>query len=261
MEIFQAKQSSSLIRRQKQYEEKDAIARNVVFSDKNKGWIVGLKKKGISSIGHEYLALFTENQGRDWANISDKIKNAADGADSPAGNPKFSRNSVLDITRLSSSSTVLIFLNKARILKTTDDGRTWEALNVSPTTPLFSVFGKFGVREDNSIWILTKREGAEGIAGEIFIQRNNSEFSYNGFGNAVFDDAVYLSQNKFIVAGRAYNQNRKEAIIFLYDNDGKKWKQIYRTAKVSNINALSKISNGNIWAVGDNGIIIHLEMN
>lgn len=241
------------------YVGKNGIIRDIIFLDKNTGWLVGFYKRGLSTIGHKYLMLKTTDQGQTWKDFATHIQKNSVYDNSSNSDEKLSRNAIINIAADYVSSMV-IFLNNNIILKSVNNGDTWEKPAI--TTKLFSglPFRKYGITDTNTIWFLGGRDNIEGTYSEFFLQKENGEVLKNSIVNTFFNDVIYVN-NKFIAVGRQYSQKtkQKEAVIILLNPVNDTWEIIYKNSEISDFNSIYKISNQDLWVAGEKGELVHLE--
>ena len=85
----------------------DGVLQNIVFGKKGDGWIVGYRKKGMSSIGYTYLVLHSNDKGKVWKDISSQIETEFDNGNNTLNN-KLQRKIVLNASVTSVSSVQLL---------------------------------------------------------------------------------------------------------------------------------------------------------
>lgn len=237
----------------------DGITQTIVFTDQYNGWIVGHKKKGHSAVTMNYLLLRTKDKGRTWEDLSDDI-GAQLLTNETSQNRIYQRNLILDATK-DSKGEIQLFTSKLDILKSANKGVSWTKKQIK--TNIRGNFCCSGNTDKESFWYARSSESPHGIYGEIGIFGEDENVKWNGVANTYFTDVLYLKSGDFLVTGSKYiEQTGKKLGVILYtNNNGVDWSAIHTNVSINSFNSITKLSERNFIAVGNEGEIVKFSLN
>ena len=237
---------------------------DISFFDANHGLVVGSKmidqprEQGPPYV--EIAAWRTNNGGKVWTEISDTLKTALNSARVSAN------DSGRDIQWLSSTQ-ILLLTKHGKILKTLDQGTTWQAIaRFEDERPhgLVSSTGyyKLILNTENNISVIAGALGDEGFWGNLVVTgKDKSWASYELTLIPIFD-ATFLSNDEILASGmdmKSASEKRKATTVgvILHSQDhGRSWTPIYRSNVQENFISLSRVGNNTFYAVSDIGRVV-----
>ena len=240
---------------------RQGIVRRILFSDRQNGWIVGYRKKGMSLVGYKYLVLRTKDGGKTWSEISDLVKSSA-GGDLDSIDYRRQRNVVLDAFSRSNYP-VTLFLSSFQLLVYTN-ASLWQSVKVDPgkIPGRYGTFVRFGFTEEGNLWWAATADSVEGTYGELVIHKSSSLVERNVNHRTHFSDIAYLGKKRYMVAGHISKKwNAQSKGIVLYTEDGgENWRKLYEDENVSTFSSIFKRSPKDLIVVGQKGKIIEIEL-
>lgn len=241
-----------------QYQDQQVAVTQLAFSDEQTGWLVGIKYVGLTGVTYTPLALRTNDHGRHWSDVSEGLIRITSDKRDVLGAPV--NDSIMGIIP-KGPLTAEVVTGRMRIIKTADGGKSWRR-----TTDLGEEHFWLGIKgfggTENDLWIAGSMDDEEGIAGELTVGEFGNPWVRYGLGGVFFSDALALSRREFLACGyirsiEETSEFQNGAIVYSADG-GNSWSVVYRNTKVKKISQLAAISSKEIWAVGDDGLILRL---
>lgn len=231
-----------------QYSDKALQIWQVRFVDDQEGWAVGRNFVIKDTQQDEVFVLHTANQGKTWVNVSRNF---------PAGT-----TIVTDVYAGERSKALM--LSDETIFSTTTGGDSWQKSGMIAGEPPQTAFLRIGASPSSArLWVLGGADSREGMWMMLArLESNNSWKKYEA-GGVYLRDALFLSEDEILACGRLYVEDKSSPVsekrdgVILYSPDGgQSWDVVYRSNKVSNINALSVAGPSNIIALGNDGLVL-----
>lgn len=234
---------------------------NVSFQNADIGLAVGEKLIKEAQPYIEVFVVSTDDGGRTWTDISEKIKRAIQ---TPF---KLGNDSGRQIRWLSSSK--LFLLTKRGTAVVSDDGgQTWKTVahfeDIRPggfasTTAYYKLL----FDTEGRLRLLAGGRGDEGYWGDLIVSDHRNTWQSYELIRIPLHDAMYLSDSEILASGQQLNRDEKtnaplppDGIILLSKDNGKSWSPIYRTGKDETLVSLAKVNETEFYAVSDKGSFI-----
>lgn len=128
----------------------------------------------------------------------------------------------------------------------------------------------FGTTDSQFPWFLEGTDSEEGTRGRLVICSKNGEFNETTHNGYLFTDAVFISNEEFLISGSKVNliENKKTGmfvrssigVVLQTVDNGKHFNEIYSSVHEERINRLYKVAkqNKNVWALGESGSLVEL---
>lgn len=247
---------------QLQYESQSSVGYRIHFVDEQNGWLIGIKYKSSLTSASPFV-LRTSDQGNHWTDVSDGI-NLILQKDTDAMRDPTHDGAVQMIA--SSPLSILVATRRMRIFRTDDGGHTWAQIAYFSDEPDQTGIRRFDIN-DNQFFLVGGTLSQEGTWGILLRQQNNNSWLRYRLPEVAFMDVLFLQGNRILASGSVLSETespnkrwRTDGVV-LYSSDGAKtWAVVYRNAGTTSINMLSATESGNVWAVGDNGLVMRLEL-
>lgn len=230
----------------------------LICTDPRKVWAFGTKFVRGETLFSEYVLTMTENQGKDWSDISDKLTTLKPCSDVSDG--------IVDVQIISRSNINLLSF-RGVIFTTTDGGKTWQVETQEKNDDLVAL--KLGVAGANARWILSGVDGTSGIRARLAVA-DKDEVKTVYLVNLVFlTDVDFLQGQKILATGSTPpldspfypGDDDREGIILLSKDSGRNWEIIYSSENTGSLDQLSIIDNKYVLASGPGGVIVCGELN
>lgn len=242
-----------------QYTATGASLRRIFFTDQDEGWAVGMRTLGLKPINQAHYVLHTSNGGRTWIDVSKELNEIASDAKGRI------QDHTTDIHATSMSKAVVVSL-RGKVFSTDDGGKSWRQVSAianEPTQTCICQIGEIGEGRP-SIWIMGSADSLEGMWGMLAVMKVDNSWTRYRTTGVYFRDAVRFS-NEVFASGSLYSEKKsgskgvnRDGVIMYSTDEGKTWTTIYRNSTVAGINALARTTSGDIYAVGDDGLVINL---
>jgi photosystem II stability/assembly factor-like uncharacterized protein len=236
------------------------------FLNSNEGLATGAKVIDLQPAYDEIFVASTQDGGRHWNNISEKVKTVIKDQSGIASGFGHDIN-------WSSPDRILLLSKFGRIISSTDKGESWrEIVQFKDERPngLVSSIGYYKVVLDASgrIRVLAGGMGDEGSWGDLIVSEDLKSWASYEVGRVPILDAIFLSDNEVVACGHETNpfdektKNRGPSVgIILHSVDGgKNWSAIYRSASNETFVSLTKVSDNNFYAVSDAGTLLRFAL-
>jgi hypothetical protein len=109
-----------------------------------------------------------------------------------------------------------------------------------------------------------QKDDTRTIRGMVAVKEDDSwrEYLVNGVS---FSDILLLSRSRILTCGTYAPEQgeftKKRYVALTYSSDGgTSWSLVYVNPKAGKINALGAVDSEHVWAVGDDGLILRLDM-
>jgi len=173
------------------------------------------------------------------------------------------RGVVTDIYTNEPSNATILTMN-GNIYNTMNGGQTWQEISSIQDEPAQTYLGRLGVGEQKEMWVIGGADSLEGVWGILAIRKLGGDWmKYEA--DAYFSDAIFISKDEILVSGHLHPESKHNSdgdytgVILYSNNSGLDWKTIYSSVQGERIRALDVFDIDNIWAVGEEGLIVSLE--
>ncbi|HKR23596.1 MAG TPA: hypothetical protein VJS17_13425, partial [Pyrinomonadaceae bacterium] len=237
---------------------------DICFIDANHGLAVGSKTidrpRDQGPPYEEIAAWKTDNGGDAWTEISDTLKTALNGA-------KISSNDSGWNIHWLSSTQILLLTKYGKILKSLDQGTTWEPIarleDERPNGQVSSTgYYKLVLNTEKNVSVIAGALGDEGYWGNLVVTGEDKSWASYELPLFPIFDATFLSRDEILASGmdmKSASENRKATTVgvILHSQDhGKSWTPIYRSSVQENFISLSRVGNNTFYAVSDKGRVV-----
>jgi photosystem II stability/assembly factor-like uncharacterized protein len=236
-----------------QYSDTAAQLTRVVFANEREGWAAGGRLVKGETQHFEPLLMHTTDQGSYWADVSSDI-----GAHSAGG--------FLNDIYAGGPSQALLADSNDKFLSTDTGGQSWkEVWKLTKLEPQVSI-RKLGVRAGGRTWALGGTGGREGTWTVLALQRDDDSWTVYKSLKVFLTDAAFLSDMEVIACGfiktdatPLFDGGGADGVILHSPDAGRNWSVVYRNSQVKAVSALSVVNENNIWAVGNDGLVLRLK--
>jgi photosystem II stability/assembly factor-like uncharacterized protein len=232
---------------QTQYSDKALQIWQVRFVDEQEGWAVGRRFVMKDTQRDEVFVLHTTNQGKNWVNVSKNF---------PAG-------TTIATDVYAGERSKALMLSDETIFSTTNGGNSWQKSGMISGEPPQTAFLRIGRSPSARLWVLGGADSREGMWMMFARLESDNSWKKYGAGSVYLRAALFLSENELLACGRMYVEDKSSPVsekrdgVILYSSDGgQNWDVVYRSNRVSDINALSVAGPNNIIAVGNDGLVL-----
>ena len=150
------------------------------------------------------------------------------------------------------------------VLKTDGFGTSWKEIAAIEDEPQ-TFFGQLGQTDDGQLWLLGGADSLEGAWGVLAKQTShNSWIKYRA--DAYLSAALFITAEKIVACGHIVVEagtppsHQRKGIVLLSLDGGLTWKVIYKDSSVSSIKELETVERNVVWAVGDKGFVVRLDI-
>ena len=236
---------------------------DIRFLNEREGLAVGYKGLDNRPDRCELFVLSTSDGGKDWNNISGP-------ANAALKNQWGVANDRADYIQWTTSS-VLLLTEAARVLKTTDGGKTWNTVVIfkderpdgfGPSSGYY----KLVLDPEGKMRVVGGSSGDEGYWADFVVNEDGRWTSYEVRKTTILD-AVFLSDKDVIASGlnvRTINEQAKglknAGIILRSFDGGKSWQSIYRSKTFETFFFITRIKDNNFYAVSDTGTFLRFKL-
>lgn len=245
---------------QSQYRGTNVAVTQLMFSDKENGWLTGVTYQADGRKG--YFILRTKNRGDQWEEVSGELKRVSSNG---AANLN---EGVMGISSSGPDSAVVI-TSEFTLFSTFDQGKNWQRIGslqgVYGTT---DVIRRMGSGVSGRLWNIGGSNSAHsGTRGVFFVEQDDHSWVKHVLGDVFFYDAVSLPQNRFLAAGlvgrliesQGTYRERNEAVVLSSLDGGKNWGVVYHNPRMTSVNCIYKVNDSLAWAAGEAGLVLKLE--
>jgi photosystem II stability/assembly factor-like uncharacterized protein len=248
------------LRWQSQYRGTNVTVTQLIFSDKENGWLTGVTYQTDSR--KSIFILRTRDGGDHWKEVSDELKRV-----SSTGAANLNEG-VMGISSSGPDSAVVI-TSDLILFSTADQGKNWQRIgSLQGMYGTTDVIRRMGSGERGRLWNIGGSNSAHsGTRGVLFVEQDDHSWVKQVLGNVFFSDAISLSQNRFLAAGllarsielhgtyRATN----EAVVLISTDGGKNWGVVYHNPRITSVNCIYIVNDSLAWAAGNAGLVLKLE--
>lgn len=237
--------------------------RNIRFLNANEGLAVGERGLENRVDRAELFVLGTSNGGKDWNDISGPAKAAFKNEWGAAND----RGENIQWT----PSSILLLTQGGRIMRTTDQGKTWETVVILKDKRAHGFlsatsFRKVALDPEQRLRVVAAALGDEGYWGDFIVNEDGRWNSYELLLTPILD-AIFLSEKDVVACGRNLrpanekSKSLKDAGVILrsFDN-GRSWQTIYRSKSDETFFFLTKINDQDFYAVSDKGTFLRFTL-
>lgn len=229
----------------------------IKFFDEKNGWMTGSTHNFQNVYDTKQFIRKTNNGGISWTDI---------------GKDLFEKNGLENTRQMitglvaETPENLKVVMWSGKLFETKNGGESWNRFGPQFDFPMQTLpdnFGKMGnsqrLRMARGTWSI------EGIYSYIATEKDG-DWTLRWTDEALcIYDILFLSENEMIAVGRLgvnlYEKNHREHGVILYSSDaGESWKTAYRNKSVSKIKSLAKITEKQFIAVGNNGLIVNMEL-
>lgn len=231
----------------------------IAFSDKENGWLVGIKYIRGKGVHFQPLVLRTTNHGENWQDVSANLVQVSSDQNDSFGDPI---NEGLAGIAVQNHSEAIVMSTNMRLFKTRDGGGTWQQIGSMGNPDQQAGVRRFGLN-NGQLWWVAGTDGVEGIRGLLAAgEETGHTWSSSELSGVCFAGAVSIAKGEFIVVGHTRGTKQGgltgRAGIVLYSDDwGHNWETIYKDQSAGGITGLSVVKR-EVWAVTDAGVLLHL---
>lgn len=238
--------------------------RDVQFLNENDGLAVGYKGLDNRPDRCQLFVLGTSNGGKDWNDISGPANAALTNHSGGASD----RGDYIQWT----TSSVLLLTEAARVMKSTDRGKTWNTIvrleDERPDGFISSTgYYKLVLDPQGKMRVVGGAAGDEGYWGDFVVLEDGRWTSYE-INLTPIHDAVFLSNKEVIASGlnlrpssEKSNRRLKDAGVILRSFDsGKSWQSIYRSKTFETFFFITRVNDNQFYAVSDTGTFLRFTL-
>lgn len=242
---------------QEQYSGKFIHIGRIRFFNETEGWIVGTRAEKYPD--YDYFVMHTSDGGKHWMDVSQNLNQAWT-------KRKGSFGPISDVHPDAPGAATLL-TTKGQFLTTNNGGQKWALTEtaVGNNDPQVSI-SNIGRTHDNRYWVSGGSGGVEGISGLVAKEDGRGAWERYVLDVRIID-SVYLPSHGIIACGTMPSTNRQavwdgknDGVVIYSNNNGRNWVVLYRSAEVDKINQLSFVDSGHVWAVGEGGLVLQLEV-
>jgi photosystem II stability/assembly factor-like uncharacterized protein len=218
----------------------EMMASDLVRLDERRSWFYNPK------------IYFTYDAGKTWHDRSDNLLRAAN---SPL--PLLNYFGILGLINISHSE-AWVLTNNDHILKTKDDGVTWETVAKAPLRLNSSFCRLVGYLQDRPVIVASG--GSHGIYTDLLIMKGDSSFLSYFRPDVQITSVKVLPDQGLIMSGSLFKQvenSNPQPIILETSKDGKTWKIIYDSQDGQPL-TISVPDSNHIWVLSQDNALIKL---
>jgi photosystem II stability/assembly factor-like uncharacterized protein len=242
-----------------QYVDDSAYIVRISF-DKEEGWLTGLKYTGEGNFDTSLLVLHTLDQGEHWTDVSEHVNEIA-----AAKYKGHAGGWVEDITT-EGPLAATIFTSFGDVFKTSDGGKSWQLVSNNEDALIEDMSACcLGFKPDKLRWVAGREHGPEGTASTLSVELGPNLWKKHLLGGIYLNDVQFLSETDVMACGFIFPKgilrdfDKIKGVILHSSDAGQNWSFVYQDAQAKTINALTTVAPKHVWAVGDRGLILHLE--
>jgi photosystem II stability/assembly factor-like uncharacterized protein len=217
----------------------------IEFISKREGWVIGNKYIMKKTLENEPIILKTTNVGDSWKEFSNKAK--------------FKQWDTLESIFISEKKEVIVSTIEGQVVNISNKPATVLSKNIAVDAGISKV-GK----NQNGLWFLGGRDSIEGTWSVFGYISSKNEKNWFRLPNVFIEDIIFLNETKVIACAKI-NDRRNNALLrydaILYSEDsGRSWKFISKAQTGESFNSMSVTPDGNIWVIGNKGLVIKLKI-
>lgn len=235
------------------YSDKAVQLTRVSFVGEQEGWVVGGRLVKDETQHYETLVMRTTDAGNYWGDVSHDL------------NPHAAAGYVEDIY-IGGPANALLMGPGRKFYSTVTGGQSWRMVGQLTGVADQVVIQQLGLRGDGRPWALGGTHGREGTWMMLALQDGDNSWTVYRSDEVFLEDAAFLSDKEVIACGSVLTDNTswlegggRDGVILHSADAGLNWSVVYRNPNLKEVNALSVVDANNIWAVGDDGLVIRLK--
>jgi photosystem II stability/assembly factor-like uncharacterized protein len=240
-----------------QYTGKALATSRLRFINQNEGWAVGERLVERKVLAADMFLIHTTDGGETWTDKSEGLNKAM-------SIPPNS-DAINDMCPINSLQ--LLLLTGRRVIASDDGAHTWHQLySMQGDEPAQTVMKRIGVIDNKHIWVAGGADSVEGMWGMLTRMEDDNSWVVARATGVFYNDMTFLSKREVLACGSIPSNEAAERHlgkrngVILYSNDaGNSWKVVYRAKQSKLITALAAVDLNHIWAVGESGLVVHLE--
>jgi photosystem II stability/assembly factor-like uncharacterized protein len=210
----------------------------------------------------QLFILRTKDQGDHWEDVSTELRRVA------SNGTYIINEAIMGITS-SEPALATVITSELSLFRTSDGGQAWERLgSLHNNIATNSVVRRLGKKDGERLWSIGGSHSSHsGTRGVFFVQQDEHSWVKYVIGDVFFQDAVSLSQNRFLATGlvgkltksqRTYRA-KDEAVVLSSVDGGETWGIVYHNPQITSVNCINLVNDSLAWAVGEAGLVIRLE--
>ena len=235
-----------------QYQNEAVQLLRVRFANEQEGWAVGTQFVMRDTLQTVPFLIRTIDEGANWINLSGNLSITRPG------------NGFTDVYADSSSDATLLAWN-GDIFRTVNGGQDWQQVAVLHNEPEQTYMGHL-VKLSNGGGMLAAG-GADSLEGfwGVLTRRDPDGRVKQYRVNCYISDLVAISDTTLLISGHIilpasrFTTAQRQGVILHSSDGGQTWSTVYRSA-VSSLNALAVSDACTVWAVGENGLVLNLNI-
>jgi photosystem II stability/assembly factor-like uncharacterized protein len=236
--------------------EKDSAELTSIYFSEGASWLGGVQYE--SGVDKHIMLLRAKGHDENWEDVTAQLKSAV------ASNEGWTGGWVQDM--VSDGPNKLTLLTKTGDLFGTEDGgQNWRM--VVPGEHAFYLMEPccVGVKENKLHWLAAGNFGTEGTYSTLRAEESKGSWHDYQVSRVYFRSVTRVSGDRFMACGsflpKALRGQRplSEAGVFYSEDGGQNWIVVYRNPKVKFINAITTAGSDDVWAVGEDGLILHFK--
>lgn len=216
---------------------------DLFFQNEKNGWLVA-----------ENQLLKTGDGGKTWENIAPEVRQINGFTDSKA---------IITGLIVENQNQIQLITRGGKLLETLNSGQKWHQIGPIFNFPDQTIPDNFGkLPNSRKLRMARGTWSEEGTYSYIAIEEKGIwKLRWTDKSFCLYD-ILFLSDAEFIMSGRDWtSQNQEENGAIYYSSDaGATWLEVYRNKSISQINSIAKITDNHLIAVGENGLILNIEL-
>lgn len=235
------------------YSDKAVQLTRVSFVSEQEGWVVGGRLVKDETQHYETVVMRTTDKGNYWADVSHDLNPHAAGG-------------YADGLYVKEPANALLMGPGRKFYSTVTGGQDWRMVGQLTGVADQVVIQQLGLRGDGRPWALGGTRGREGTWMMFALQNGDNSWTVYRSDEVFLEDAAFLSDKEVIACGSMLTDNTprlegggRDGVILHSADAGLNWSVVYRNPNLKEINALSVVNSNNIWAVGEDGLVIRLK--
>ncbi|HEU4509425.1 MAG TPA: hypothetical protein VFR78_14360 [Pyrinomonadaceae bacterium] len=241
----------------------DDLELNVVhFPNAKTGFAAGSRMVRDAPAYPEVFVSRTNDGGVTWKDLSSQINNAIRNQFGKAN------DYIVDIA-FTSPANVTLLTGFGKLVASSDSGTSWKQVTQFSDSRPQTGYQKLGFYQQSTI-VLSGTISQEGVWGDLVVSDGKASWITYEINNLALFDVEPLAREELVVAGGAftghersgshYNGRLLPGVILRSMNGGESWLEIYRSKTNQPIVDIIKVSQNQIYAVGNDGTFVNFEL-
>lgn len=235
-----------------QYQNEAVQLLRVRFANEQEGWAVGTQFVMRDTLQTVPFLIRTIDEGAHWINLSGNLSITRPGS------------GFTDVYADSSSDATLLAWN-GDIFRTVNGGQDWQQVAALHNEPEQTYMGRLVKLASSSAMLAAGgADSLEGFWGVLTRREPDGGFKQYRT-NCYISDLVAISETTLLIAGHIilpasrFTTAQRQGVILHSSDGGQTWSTVYRGA-VSSINSLAVSDSSTVWAVGERGLVLNLDI-